>query len=119
MITGQTDPTLGTHSHDFQALAAIDTVVFMMGRRNLQILTQALIANGRDAATPVTCIERATMHDQRVATGTLADIAANVQQRGMSSPMITVVGDVAALVDPELVIQSIQSERPELFASVA
>ena len=101
VITGQTDPNLPEHQIDFKALASIDTVIFMMGRRNLQMLTSSLVQAGRDKSTPVTCIQQATMTGQKSVTGTLGNIADIADEHQLKSPVITVVGEVAALAIPE------------------
>jgi uroporphyrin-III C-methyltransferase len=103
MITAQTDPRLIHNQLDFDALAKLDTIVVLMGRKNLRHVTESLIERGREPRTPVTCIENATMPHQQVTAGTLATIADQVDQLGFGSPMITVIGDVAALVNPDLV----------------
>ena len=102
VVTGQTDPNL-KNDIDFHALSKMDTVVVLMGCRNLLELTTALIDAGRDARTPVACIENATLPNQRVVAGTLGDIAAQVEMLGLSSPMVSVIGDVAAMIDQDLV----------------
>ena len=102
VITGQTDPNLPEHEINFTALAAIDTVIFMMGRRNLKQLAKSLVKAGRDKALPVTCIQQATMVGQKSVTGTLENIAELADQNCLKSPVITIVGEVAALGDAEL-----------------
>lgn len=99
IMTGQTAPQLGRHQIDFHAMAQVDTVVLMMARKNLSELAEGLIAAGRDPETPAACIQRATCSDQRVAYSTLHGIADQVQRLGLSNPMITVIGNVAAFVD--------------------
>lgn len=103
VVTGQTSPELDDHQLDFSALANTDTLVLMMARRNLGQLTRSLIESGRNPETPVACIERATFVDQRVTVATLREIAAQVDRLNMTNPMVTVIGDVAALVNPDLV----------------
>ena len=103
VVTGQTAPELGRHNLDFHALAQLDTVILLMARRNLRQLTGELISAGRDPETPVACIERATYPDQRVAYSTLHGIAEQVELLGLTNPMVTVIGDTAAMVDTSLI----------------
>ncbi|MEL7497777.1 MAG: uroporphyrinogen-III C-methyltransferase [Planctomycetota bacterium] len=103
VMTGQTAPELGRYHVDFSAIAQIDTVVLMMARKNLRQLTEGLIAAGRDPETPVACIERATCKDQRVTYSTLHGIADQVDLLEIANPVVTVVGEVAAMVDPSLI----------------
>lgn len=95
VVTAETSPE-DTAELNFAALAGIDTVVVLMGRASLPRVVAGLIAAGRDSRTTVACIERATTRHQRVRSGTLGDIVATVERDGLTNPMITVVGDVAA-----------------------
>lgn len=103
VVTGQTAPELKRHALDFAAMANTDTVVLLMARKNLRQITLALIDAGRDSGTPVTCVQRATCSDQRVTHSTLYGIADQVEQLKMTNPMITVIGEVAGLVNPDLI----------------
>lgn len=101
VVTGQTDPSL-ENDIDFAALANIDTVVVLMGCRNLAELTESLVAAGRNPNEPAAAIENATLPNQRVVAGTLGTIAQIVQRSGLNSPMVSVIGAVAGLVDGDL-----------------
>lgn len=103
VVTGQTAPQLADHRLDFVAMAAIDTLVLLMARKNLRELTWGLIEAGRDPETPAACIERATCSDQRVAYSTLHGIAEQVELLGLHNPMVTVIGETASMVKPELI----------------
>jgi len=99
-VTGHEDPRKPESSVDWPALAAFPgTLVFYMGMRALPRIAQRLTEEGRDADEPVAVVERGTMADQRVVTGTLADIAERVQEAGVGAPAITIVGPVAGLRD--------------------
>ena len=58
---------------------------------------KALLENGRAPDTPAAIIERGTTPQQRVVTGTLADIYDRAVAAHIEPPAITVVGDVVAL----------------------
>ncbi|MFK7767463.1 MAG: uroporphyrinogen-III C-methyltransferase [Mariniblastus sp.] len=103
VVTGQTAPELAKHDLDFEAMSKIDTVVLLMARKNLRKLAASLIKAGRDPETPVACIERATFSDQRVTYATLYGVADQVDQLKMANPMVTVIGDVAKMVNSDLV----------------
>ena len=103
VVTGQTAPDLAKHKLDFYAMANIDTVVLLMARKNLRQITASLIEAGRDPETPVACIERATFADQRVTYSSLYGIADQVELLKMTNPMVTIIGDVASMVNPELI----------------
>ena len=78
------------------ANAAIETLVLLMGRSVLPELTRVLIAAGRDPDTPAACIQDGTTPRQRVTLATLATLADAVERDGLTSPVVTVIGAVAA-----------------------
>lgn len=103
VVTGQTAVGTNRRHLDYFALAHTDTVVLMMARRNLREICNRLVEAGRAPETPVACIERATFQDQRVTYSTLYGIADQIDQLGMSNPMVTVIGEVAQMVNPDLI----------------
>jgi uroporphyrin-III C-methyltransferase len=70
------------------------TLVFFMGLRTVGRIAAELIVHGKDPATPAAVISRGTRPDQRLATGTLREIACLA--RGLQPPALIVVGDVVA-----------------------
>ncbi len=100
IVTGHEDPAKAETQTDWAALArAGGTLVLLMGVGRLGAIAAALVAGGRDPATPVGIVERGTLPTQRVTTGTLATIAADAEAAGVRSPAVTVVGDVVAVRD--------------------
>jgi uroporphyrinogen III methyltransferase/synthase len=94
-ITGATEKQTEL---DWPALAAFPgTLVFYMGIASLPQIAAGLIAAGRPARQPVAVIERGTLPEQRIVTGTLSDISQRVEREQIKAPAITVVGEVAAL----------------------
>jgi uroporphyrin-III C-methyltransferase len=91
--TATDDAALAEHVRDY---ARIDTLVVLMGRARLAAVCRQLMSAGRDAATPVACIERATLPGERVVRGTLATIAVLADAAHLDSPMVTVIGATAA-----------------------
>lgn len=81
----------------FKHLAAMDAVIILMGRSNLRSIAQGLIEGGCSAETPIACIERATTPEQRVTVASLATVADVADREDIQSPMVAVVGEVAAL----------------------
>ena len=82
---------------DYSALASIDTIVILMGHSNLVEFCESLMAAGKDPATPAACVEWATTQKQKVSAGSLQSIAALVERDKLQPPVVTVVGEVAAL----------------------
>ncbi len=76
-----------------------ETLVFYMGLAGLEQICTQLVAHGRDPATPVALIERATLPSQRVIIGTLGNLVHRVAQAEPRAPTLIVVGDVVRLCD--------------------
>lgn len=70
------------------------TLVFYMGLARIAETCAALVASSRPAHTPAAVVARATLPDERVVIGTLADIAAKVQELSLEGPAVVIVGDV-------------------------
>ena len=97
-ITGHEDPEKDESTLDWSALAAFPgTLVFYMGVRNLALVAERLIANGRPPDEPAAVIERGSFPDQRTVTGPLSAIAGIAGAEGIGPPAVTVVGAVAAM----------------------
>ncbi|HBF35351.1 TPA: uroporphyrinogen-III C-methyltransferase, partial [Candidatus Sumerlaeota bacterium] len=95
-ITGHEDPTKEDSAINWPALAQGNgTLVFYMGVRNLPLIAQRLIENGRPAETPVALIGWGTYPRQQTITGTLENIAQRAA--GLQPPALIVVGEVVAL----------------------
>jgi len=86
---------------DFAALAGVDAVIILMGRRNLGAVAKEMIDGGRPAATPAACIEQATTPEQRTTVATLATLADAVERDGLKAPVVTIVGEVAAFASAQ------------------
>ncbi|MSS70628.1 MAG: uroporphyrinogen-III C-methyltransferase [Candidatus Latescibacteria bacterium] len=83
---------------DYAKLATgVDTLVFLMGVRNLPRIAGQLMAHGRPATTPVALIRWGTKPEQRTLTGTLGDIAEQVRAADFRPPALIVVGEVVRL----------------------
>lgn len=80
---------------NWENLAGADTLVILMGLRNLPAIAERLQRYGKPANTPVAVIAHASRPEQRVETGTLADIAEHVT--GLVSPATIVIGQLARM----------------------
>jgi uroporphyrinogen III methyltransferase / synthase len=115
-VTGHEDPGKPESALDWRALAAFPgTLVFYMGVRQLPVIASALEAHGRLGSEPAAVVERGTLPDQRVVTGTLATIASVALDEGVRAPALVVVGAVAGLRERLAWFES----RPLLGVSVA
>jgi uroporphyrinogen III methyltransferase/synthase len=85
-------------SVDWSKLAtAVDTLVILMGLRNLPIIVANLLKHGRSLETPVAVIRMGTTGEQESVLGTLTDIVE--KSAAIEPPALIVVGDVVSLAD--------------------
>jgi len=101
VVTGHEDPTKADSALDWDALSSLvtagGTLVILMGVGRLPDNTAALRAAGVAPDTPVAMVERATLPDERVVTGTLDTIVDRADEAGIEPPAVTVVGDVVGV----------------------
>ena len=97
-ITGHEDEKKSASSINWHELAlGPDTLVFLMGMKNLKNIAKRLIDEGRHPDTPACVIRSGTLPAQKVVTGTLSTISAEVHRAGLTPPGIIVVGKVIGL----------------------
>ncbi len=98
VITGHEDPSKNNSSIAWEKLATgVDTLVFLMGMRNLSKIVEQLLAHGRPANTPIAVIKDGTTPRQKTVVGSLTDIEAKVKKHRLSPPAVIVVGGVVRL----------------------
>lgn len=96
VITGhRADCAEDPQSDWMRAARGADTLVFLMGVKNLPDIVDQLLAAGRPQDTPVALIEQGTLCGQKTITGTLEDIVARAA--AIRPPAIIVVGEVVNL----------------------
>ena len=76
------------------------TLVLLMAVDNAPAIAEALLAGGRDAATPVAVIVDGTMPTERTVLSTLGTLAADLAAHRVVPPAIIVVGEVVAVARP-------------------
>ncbi|KKO15689.1 siroheme synthase CysG [Pseudomonas putida] len=97
-VTGHLkDGTSNLPWHDLVAPA--QTLVFYMGLVGLPTICAELIRHGRAASTPAALVQQGTTRNQRVFTGTLADLPGLVAQHEVHAPTLVIVGEVVQLRD--------------------
>ncbi len=88
-VTGHEDPAKTQSGIDWSALATgIGTLVFFMGVKNLPLIVEKLIANGRPPETPVALVRWGTTPRQQTVQGTLISIVERVKAAGLKAPAI-------------------------------
>ena len=75
------------------------TLVFYMGLVGLPQICQALIDHGRSADTPAALVQQGTTQNQRVFSGTLANLPQLVAEHEVHAPTLVIVGEVVTLRD--------------------
>ena len=96
-VTGHEDPKKDQSRIDWGKLSGMETIVFLMGVKNLPQIVRSLLENGRSPDTPVAMIRWGTTPDQFTLSGTLGDIAGLAEKKKVTPPAIFVVGEVVGL----------------------
>ena len=88
----------GAPNSNFKSFLNTDeTVVFYMGLHSLPRLTEGLTEAGRSSDTPIAIVSNASMPNQQVLTGTLADIVELQEKNQLPTPALLIMGDVVSL----------------------
>lgn len=78
---------------DWSVLAQLETLVILMGARNLPRLVEKLIQGGKDPAVGIAVLKNSGRPYQQTWQGTLADIVEKTQGQSLS-PAVIVIGTV-------------------------
>lgn len=97
-VTGHEDQNKSGSSIRWEHLGrGVDTLVFLMGMRNLPMILGRLQENGVGPQVPAALIHWGTTPDQVVLQGTVGDLAQRAQEKGLGPPAALVVGKVVSL----------------------
>lgn len=100
VITGHEDASKEASVLDYETLAKTEgTLIFLMGLKNLPEITKRLIACGKDPKTPAAVMQEGTTARQKLAVATLDTIVGAVKEKGIKTPAISLIGDVAGLYE--------------------
>lgn len=98
IVTGHEDPTKEQSSIRWEHLThGADTLVFLMGAKNLDKIVNNLLAHGRDPQTPTAVIRWGTTAEQQSISAPLEKVASEAKRAGLGPPAVLVVGDVVSL----------------------
>lgn len=98
LVTATEHPGKVEGRHDWSRLAdATQTLVLYMGLHRLADAMAALVANGRDPATPAAVIQSGTFPEQRTVVATVATLAQACEAAKIGAPALVVVGSVVSL----------------------
>lgn len=99
-VTGHEDPEKEKSVIDWERLSlASDTIVVLMGIKNLKEIVENLIRYGRNKETPAALIRLGTTPRQKTLSAPLKTIVRLAKEKGFLPPAILVVGKVADLRD--------------------
>lgn len=84
---------------DWNALAKMGTIVFLMGVKTIRQNMQNLISAGRAPQTPAAFIRWGTYPKQETIISNISNIADEIEKRKLMPPAIIVVGEVVKLRD--------------------
>src|SRR4030042_3573185 len=98
VIPGYEDPSKKESAIEWSKIATgVGTLIFLMAVKNINLITQKLIKNGRSPDTPVAIIRWGTRPDQSTTVGTLKNIGRIIKERDIKPPAVMVVGEVVKL----------------------
>ena len=75
------------------------TLVIYMGLLSLTQICEQLMRHGMSPRMPIALVENGTLPEQRILTGTLADIADQAAVTDFQPPALIIIGKVVALRD--------------------
>ncbi len=99
VVSGHEATPTGCSGIDWQALAAMPTLVVLMAQSRLDQVCRYLQAAGRDPTTPAALISRGASAGQQTLLATLATLPMRQQAARLPEPAVLVVGAVAALAE--------------------
>lgn len=98
VITGHEEEGKGETAIDWDGLArGRETLVFLMGVRNLRHIIGELVSRGKDPQTPAALIRLGTFSRQKTLQGTLENLGEKAQKSNFKPPAVLVVGEVVSL----------------------
>jgi uroporphyrin-III C-methyltransferase / precorrin-2 dehydrogenase / sirohydrochlorin ferrochelatase len=101
VISGHLPPGHPESLVDWAAVGRLrGTLLLMMAVENAPVIADALVAAGRDAATPVAVVCDGSMPGERTVLTTLGGLGADLERHGVRPPAIIVAGDVVAVAHP-------------------
>ena len=98
VITGNEDATKPESAIDWSKLVgSFDTLVFLMGVKNIGAITAKLLDHGKSPDTPVAVVRWGTRPDQKTVVSNLKDIANLIREENIKPPAVMVIGNVVNL----------------------
>ena len=95
VVTGHEAPSKKISQIEWETFLNDETIVFLMGLHNIELITSKLIGLGKRKDYPCAVISKGTTPEQQTVVGTLEDIVE--KSKDLPSPAIIVVGEVVNL----------------------
>ncbi|MBF0557424.1 MAG: uroporphyrinogen-III C-methyltransferase [Nitrospirae bacterium] len=100
VITGNEDLAKTESTINWPKLVSgFETLVFLMGVKNIEHIASKLIESGKPSDTPAAVVRWGTRPDQKTVVGTLGNISGQVKEERIRPPAVMVVGNVVKLRD--------------------
>ena len=98
VVTGHKDPSRPAEQTRWRELgSAVDTLIVLMGMRNLSKLVAEIMAGGKSPDTPAAAVMHGTLPEQRTCVSTLGGLCEAVELAGIGAPSAIIIGDVVSL----------------------
>ena len=97
IVTGHEDPEKKSSSIDWESLAKMKSIVFLMGTKNLKKNLNKLIKNGMSKKTDIAAINWGTYSKQKTVLGNLENIFEKIKSNSIKSPSIIIIGEICKL----------------------
>jgi len=92
VVTGTTRS--GVFSHDLNLAAKSNsTVIILMGMKKLTEITEVFKASGK-GNTSVAIVQNGSRPDEKLGLGTVSTISKEVEDKGLTSPAIIIIGEI-------------------------
>ncbi|MFE6074683.1 uroporphyrinogen-III C-methyltransferase [Paenibacillus sp. NPDC057886] len=91
---------------------SVDTLVIYMGISQLPQIQHELLHHGKSCCTPAALIERGTTSQERIITGTLAELHSLALSQKVSNPALIIIGEAVHV--RELVLQLQQAANTSM-----
>jgi len=95
VVTGHESPNKKVSQIPWDNFKTDDTIVFLMGLHNLELISKKLMEIGKPKDYPCAIISKGTTKNQSVVIGTLEDIVSKAKE--IPTPALIVVGKVVEL----------------------
>lgn len=100
VITGNEAITKPESTIEWSKLAGgFDTLVFLMGIKNIGNITSKLLEHGKSPDTPVAVVRWGSRPDQKTVVSTLKEITELVKEENIRPPAVMIIGNVVKLRD--------------------